>query len=60
MMINYLTALAIGVLGVLLDMRPVIMFGPLLARAITPVFWIYMSPKLRDILANLVRRRSPS
>ena len=60
MMINYLTALAIWVLGVMLNMRPVIMFGPLLARAITPVFWIYMSPKLRDILASTVRRRSPS
>ena len=59
-MINYLTALAIWVLGVLLDMRNVIMFGPLLARAITPVFWIYMSHKLRDILANLVRRSLPS
>ena len=59
-MINYLTALAIWVLGVLLDMRNVIMFGPLLARAITPVCWIYMSHKLTDILANLVRRSLPS
>ena len=47
LVINTLTTLAIWVL----NMRNVTMFGPLLARAITPVFWIYMSPKLRDILA---------
>ena len=52
-MINTLTALVIW----LLDQRDVTMFGPLLARAITPVFWIYMSPKLRAILAKLVGRR---
>ena len=52
-MINTLTALVIW----LLDLRDVTMFGPLLARAVTPVFWIYMSPKLREIMAKLVGRR---
>ena len=55
-MINIVTALTIGVLGRVLDLREVTMFGPLLARAVTPVFWIYMSPKLRAILAKLVGR----
>ena len=56
-MINIVTALTIGTIGHLFDQREVTMFGPLLARAITPVFWIYMSPKLRAILAKLVGRR---
>ena len=55
---NIVTALTIGVLGHLFDLRDVTMFGPLLARAVTPMFWIYMSPKLRAILAKLVGQRS--
>ena len=55
-MINIVTALTIGLLGHVLDLREVTMFGPLLARAVTPVFWIYMSPKLRVIMAKLVGR----
>ena len=50
--INSMTALTIWVL----DMRDVTMFGPLLARAVTPLFWIYMSPKLRAIVAKLAGR----
>ena len=57
-MINIVTALTIGILSLVLDLRDVTMFGPLLARAVTPVFWIYMSPKLREIMAKLVGRRS--
>ena len=56
MMINILTSLIIGVLGKGLDMKEVIMFGPLLARAVTPLFWIYMSPKLQAVVAKLVGR----
>ena len=56
-MINIVTALTIGILSLVLDLRDVTMFGPLLARAVTPVFWIYMSPKLREIMAKLVGRR---
>ena len=55
-MINIVAALTIGILSLLLDLRDVTMFGPLLARAVTPVFWIYMSPKLRAIMAKLVGR----
>ena len=56
MMINIVISLAIGVIGKGLDMRDVTMFGPLLARAVTPLFWIYMSPKLRAIVAKLAGR----
>ena len=55
---NIVTALTrgAGVLGHMFNLRDVTMFGPLLARAVTPVFWIYMSPKLRAIMAKLVGR----
>ena len=57
-MINIVAALTIGILSRVPDLRDVTMFGPLLARAVTPVFWIYMSPKLREIMAKLVGWRS--
>ena len=49
---NSMTALTIWVL----DMRAVTMFGPLLACDVPPLFWIYMSPKLWTIVAELVGR----
>ena len=61
LMINTLTTLALWVLVHALHMTETMtlsmtMFGPLLARAVTPLFWIYMSPKLRAIVAKLAGR----
>ena len=61
MMINTMTILAIWLLNRTLNMTmnmtmSITMFGPLLARAVTPLFWIYMSPKLQAVVAKLVGR----
>ena len=48
------TNLTLSYLGRLFSIKELFMLGPLLAWALTPVFWIYMSDKLRDLMWELL------
>ena len=48
------TNLTLSYLGRLFSVKELFMLGPLLAWALTPVFWIYMSDKLRKLMWELL------
>ena len=54
LMILITSALTLSYLGRLFSIKELFMLGPLLAWALTPVFWIYMSDKLRDLMWELL------